>query len=245
VAPVSPHERQEPLAGQPSGPHSGAGLSLAGQILITGFDAFGEHQSLNPSALVVQTLDGQVLAGRTVAAHCLPTQFGVARAQLLDLLNGPLPALVLCLGQAGGRDKIGLERVAINLDDARIADNAGRQPIDEPIVAGGPAAYFSSLPLKACVQALTQADLPAEVSNTAGTYVCNHVFYSLMHALAEHSAQDSASTEVRAGFVHLPWLPQQGSPSLSLDEMVQALRIIALTALSTPVDIKQVGGKIS
>lgn len=150
---------------------------------------------------------------------------------------------MLCLGQAGGRDKIGLERVAINLDDARMADNAGRQPIDEPIVADGPAAYFSSLPLKACVQALTEADLPAEVSNTAGTFVCNHVFYSLMHALAERSA--GASEGVAAGFVHLPWLPQQGSPSLSLDDMVQALHIIALTALSTPVDIKQVGGKIS
>lgn len=193
----------------------------------------------------MQALDRQALAGRTIAARCLPTQFGVARSKLLDLLSGPLPALVLCLGQAGGRDKIGLERVAINLDDARIADNAGRQPIDEPIVAGGPAAYFSSLPLKACVQALTEADLPAEVSNTAGTFVCNHVFYSLMHALAERSAQDPSHKGVAAGFVHLPWLPQQGSPSLSLDDMVQALRIIALTALSTPVDIKQVGGKIS
>ena len=193
----------------------------------------------------MQALDRQALAGRTIAAHCLPTQFGVARSELLDLLSGPLPALVLCLGQAGGRDKIGLERVAINLDDARMTDNAGRQPIDEPIVAGAPAAYFSSLPLKACVQALTEADLPAEVSNTAGTFVCNHVFYSLMHALAERSARDPAGKGVRAGFVHLPWLPEQGSPSLSLDDMVQALRIIALTALSTPVDIKQVGGKIS
>ena len=151
---------------------------------------------------------------------------------------------MLCLGQAGGRANIGLERVAINVDDARIPDNAGRQPIDEPVVMGGPAAYFSSLPLKACVQALGDAGLPAEVSNSAGTFVCNHVFYSLMHALAERG-DDPACSAVRAGFVHLPWLPEQGSPSLPLADMIKALHVIALTALSTPVDLKRVGGTIS
>lgn len=152
---------------------------------------------------------------------------------------------MLCLGQAGGRDKIGLERVAINVDDARIPDNAGGQPIDEPIAPGGPAAYFSGLPLKACVQALSEAGLPAEVSNSAGTFVCNHVFYSLMHALAERSLADPAWARVGAGFVHLPWLPEQGSPHLPLNKMVEALRIIIQTALSTRIDLKRVGGKIS
>lgn len=193
----------------------------------------------------MQALHGQVLAGRKVRACCLPTAFGTARTQLLELLSAAFPELVICLGQAGGRDRIGLERVAINQDDARIADNAGQQPIDEPIVAGGPAAYFSSLPIKACLQALTDAGLPAEVSNTAGTFVCNHVFYSLMHALAERTRREPAWAAVRGGFVHLPWLPEQGSPSLPLGEMQKAVQIIALTALSTQVDLKRVGGSIS
>jgi len=193
----------------------------------------------------VQALHGQFLAGRPIEALCLPTAFGAARGRLLSLLSGQFPELVICLGLAGGREKIGLERVAINQDDARIPDNAGQQPIDEPIVAGGPAAYFSRLPLKACLQALIDADLPAEVSNTAGTFVCNHVFYSLMHALAERATQEPDCAAVRAGFVHLPWLPEQGSPSLPLGEMQRAVEIIALTALSTEGDLKRVGGSIS
>ena len=149
--------------------------------------------------------------------------------------------MVLCVGQAGGRAAIGLERVAINVNDARIADNAGQQPVDEPVVAGGPNAYFSTLPLKACVQALKAAGLPAEVSNTAGTFVCNHVFYSLMHALAQHTGRPA----VPAGFVHLPWMPEQGKPSLPLADMTQALRLIAQTTLLTPNDLRLPGGKIS
>lgn len=193
----------------------------------------------------MQALHGRFLAGRPIEALCLPTAFGAARAELLELLRGPLPELVICLGLAGGRDKIGLERVAINQDDARIPDNAGQQPIDEPIVAGGPSAYFSRLPLKACLQALSDAGLPAEVSNTAGTFVCNHVFYSLMHALAERANREPACAAVRAGFVHLPWLPEQGSPNLPLSAMLKAVQIVALTSLSTQVDLKRVGGSLS
>jgi pyroglutamyl-peptidase len=244
VAPVSPAQCQKPVAGQPLGAHAGPGLSgsAAPGILITGFDAFGEHrdQGDNPSARAAWALRGQSLDEHPIEAVCLPTQFAAARRHLLELLERPW-AMVLCVGQAGGRAAIGLERVAININDARIPDNVGQQPVDEPVVAGGPPAYFSTLPLKACVQALNAAGLPAEVSNTAGTFVCNHVFYSLMHALADRPG----GPRVPAGFVHLPWLPEQGTPSLPLAAMTQALRLIAHTTLLTPTDLRLPGGKIS
>jgi len=244
VAPVSPAQCQKPVAGQPPGAHAGPGLSgsAAQGILITGFDAFGEHrdQGDNPSARAAGALHGQSLDEHPIEAVCLPTQFAAARRDLLELLQRPW-AMVLCVGQAGGRAAIGLERVAININDARIPDNAGQQPIDEPVVAGGPPAYFSTLPLKACVQALIAAGLAAEVSNTAGTFVCNHVFYNLMHALAGRPG----GPRVPAGFVHLPWLPEQGKPSLPLAAMTQALRLIAHTTLLTPTDLRLPGGKIS
>jgi pyroglutamyl-peptidase len=130
---------------------------------------------------------------------------------------------VLALGQAAGRLDFSIERVAINVDDARIADNASAQPIDTPIEPDGPAAYFATWPIKAMVAGLREAGLPASVSNTAGTFVCNHVFYALMHALRAHAA-------VRGGFMHLPLLPEQaarlaGQPSMPLALMVTGVRI--------------------
>jgi pyroglutamyl-peptidase len=244
VAPVSPAQCQEPIAGQPPGAHAGPGLSKksAKRILVTGFDAFGEDRDGgdNPSVRAALALHGQSVDEHPIEAVCLPTQFAASRRDLLELLHRPW-AMVLCVGQAGGRAAIGLERVAININDARIPDNAGQQPIDEPVVAGGPPAYFSTLPLKACVQALIAAGLAAEVSNTAGTFVCNHVFYSLMHALADQPG----GPRVPAGFVHLPWLPEQGKPSLPLADMTQALRLIAHTTLRTPTDLRLPGGQIS
>ncbi len=126
------------------------------------------------------------------------------------------PALVLCVGQAGGRAQLSLERVAINVDDARIPDNAGACPIDAAIATDGPAAYFTTLPIKAMLAALREAGFPAEVSQTAGTYVCNHVFYGLMHALRH----DQSVPGVRGGFIHIPYSPEQaahhpGAPSLA------------------------------
>jgi len=152
---------------------------------------------------------------------------------------------VLCTGQAGGREAITVERVAINVDDARIADNRGAQPIDEAIVEGAPAAYFSSLPLKAIVKALHGERLRADVSQSAGTFVCNHVFYGLMHALA-------ARPEIRGGFLHVPFLPEQAAravppgarppPSMSLDEITRALRVVIATSLAVTADVKEAGG---
>ena len=152
------------------------------------------------------------------------------------------PRMVLALGQAGGRCDLSLERVAINVDDARMADNAGNQPIDEAVVAGGPAAYFSSLPIKAMVAGLRAAGFPASVSQTAGTFVCNHVFYGLQHRLA--------ASGVRSGFMHIPYLPEQasrhpGQPSLPLDTLVSGVRLALELAMTHARDLRLSGGDIS
>ncbi len=201
------------------------------RLLLTGFEPFG-GQDRNPSALVAQALHGEVVAGHRVEAAVLPTAFGAALERLDALLAQHRPALVVACGQAGGRAAIGLERVAINLEDAPLADNAGARPVDRPVVPGGPAAYFATLPVKAVREALHAAGLPAEVSHSAGTFVCNHVFYGLMHRLAQ-----PAWADVRGGFVHLPWLPGQGEPSLPLERQVEALRRVLACAASARDDL--------
>lgn len=215
------------------------------RLLLTGFDAFGEarHTSpaLNPSWLAARALHGKRIAGHQVVAAQLPTVFHASIAELMRLLRLHRPALVICLGLAGGRSALSLERIAVNIDDARIPDNAGMQPVDTPIVAGGPAAYFSTLPIKAMLQALQAAGLAAEVSQTAGTFVCNHVFYGLMHALATQRG----FKRTRGGFIHVPYLPEQGAPSLPLEDLVHGLRLAIATALATPKDIAQGAGAIS
>jgi pyroglutamyl-peptidase len=211
-------------------------------FLVSGFAPFG-GASINPSWLVAQALDGQLIAGAQVVAVQLPCVFGAAIEVMHSAIAQHAPQLVLALGQAGGRSDVSLERVAINVDDARIADNAGAQPLDEPVCAGAPAAYFSTLPIKAIVAALQQAGVPASVSQTAGTFVCNHVFFGLMHGLRR-------SRKVRAGFMHVPLLPQQaaafpGQPSMDLATMVHATRLALLTAASVTEDLRQGGGALS
>jgi len=210
-------------------PRARAALPVA---LVTGFDAFG-GDALNPSTLAAQALHGRRIAGHRVVAAQLPTVFGASRAVLAGLLRTHRPALVLCVGQAGGRGALSLERVAINIDDARIADNTGAQPVDAPVVAQGPAAYFTSLPVKAMLLELHRAGIAAEVSQTAGTFVCNHVFYGLMHLLAT----GRGLRRVRGGFVHVPWLPQQGTPSMPLDDIVRGLQVALRCALTTSSDV--------
>ncbi|OQS40658.1 pyroglutamyl-peptidase I [Chromobacterium haemolyticum] len=207
-------------------------------VLLTGFEPFG-GESVNPSWEAANRLDGEPLAGAVVAARRLPCVFGEALSVLRGEMAALRPALVVAVGQAGGRPELSLERVAINVDDARIADNAGRRPIDRPVVPGGPAAYFSSLPIKAQAAALRAAGIPATVSQSAGTFVCNHVFYGLMHALAGAPA--------RGGFIHIPYLPEQaaahpGAPSMSLDMIVAGLRLALETALTATEDIVETGG---
>lgn len=208
-------------------------------VLVTGFDAFG-GDTLNPSWLIAQALHGRRLAGHKVVAAQLPTVFGDSLAVLRSLLRTHRPALVLCLGQAGGRGALSLERVAINVNDARIADNAQAQPIDTPVVQDGPDAYFTRLPVKAMLQALQRAGIAAEVSQTAGTFVCNHVFYGLMHELATRRGFKT----VRGGFVHVPWLPQQGAPAMTLDDMVRGVSVALRCALGTRADIAQGAGAL-
>ena len=151
---------------------------------------------------------------------------------------------MLCVGQAGGRSELCLERVAINVQDARIRDNDGKQPIDKPVVAGGPSAHFTTLPIKACVAAMRQAGLPAAVSNTAGTFVCNHIFYALMDMAAAHP------TPLRGGFLHIPYVPEQaarlgGAPSMSVDDIVRGIEIILETSASRLADLRTAEGRIS
>ena len=207
-------------------------------ILLTGFAPFG-GETVNPSWEAVRQLDGEMLEGHRIAARRLPVEFGASLDALQAALRETAPVLVLCVGQAGGRAQLSLERVAINVDDARIPDNAGAAPVDEPVVADGPAAYFATLPIKAMLAALRGAGIPAEVSQTAGTYVCNHVFYGLLHALRD--------TPVRSGFLHIPWAPAQaartpGAPSVSIVTVVAALRIALRAALTTTTDQRLAAG---
>jgi pyroglutamyl-peptidase len=208
--------------------------------LLTGFEPFG-GESENPSHEIVRALDGAVIAGHRVVGVTLPTEFARSPIELSRRIARHRPDLVLAVGQAGGRAGISLERVAINLIDARIADNTGEQPVDVPVVAGAPNAYFSTLPLKAMLQALHAAGIPAALSHTAGTFVCNQVFYALAHRLAR------GRRRVRGGFIHVPYLPQQaerhpGAPGMLLETMIEAIRICLDTALTTRDDLHFAAG---
>jgi pyroglutamyl-peptidase len=209
-------------------------------VLVTGFEPFGSDK-VNPSWMAVQALHGRVVGDHRIVGAQLPTVFGRSALVLRDLLHRHHPDLVICTGQAGGRIALSLERVAINVEDARIPDNAGEQPVDTPVVAGGPAAYFSTLPIKAMLAALLEQGVNAEVSQTAGTFVCNQVFYALMHELA--TRPDLGHT--RGGFIHVPWLPGQGQPSMRLEQIVAGLKLAIECALVTVTDIRKEAGALS
>ncbi|NYT36583.1 pyroglutamyl-peptidase I [Allopusillimonas soli] len=211
-------------------------------ILVTGFEPF-EAARVNPSWEAARALDGREISGARIHARQLPCVLATANAALLDAMAQVEPELVLCLGLAAGRADVSVERVAINIVDARIPDNAGSQPIDEPIVPGGPAAYFSTLPIKAMVAALRAKGVPASVSQTAGTYVCNAVFYGLAHHIA------TQRPTVRGGFVHVPCLPEMaallpGAPSMSLETLIYAVATMVETAMATEHDIKVEAGAL-
>ncbi len=189
-------------------------------VLMTGFDPFGGAK-VNPAWEAVRLV--RAPAGVTLVKKEIPTVFRSSGEKLCALLREYDPDLVLLVGQAAGRKKLSFERVAINLDDARIPDNAGDQPKERPIAEDGPAAYFSRLPVKALARAVEEAGVPAEVSLSAGSFVCNHLFYVLMHELRDRS------DEVRGGFVHVPAIPEQlsdmppGTPAMALPEIVKGL----------------------
>jgi pyroglutamyl-peptidase len=212
------------------------------KALVTGFEPFG-GETLNPALAALGRLK-PALGPLTIATRVIPTVFGQALDVLARALDETRPDIVLAVGQAGGRAALSLERVAINLDDAAIADNDGGRPIDRPVIAGGPAAYFATLPIKAAVQALRAAGLPAIVSNTAGTFVCNHLFYGLMHQAA------SRGHSLRGGFLHIPYLPEQaarhaGAPSMAIEHIVQGIEIILAVSAARENDLVLSEGEIS
>lgn len=192
------------------------------KILITGFDPFG-GETINPALEAVHLV--QPPEGVELVRLEVPTVFGTSAMVLAQAAEREKPDVILCVGQAGGRDSVTPERVAINLMDASIPDNAGCQPVDEPVVPGAENALFSTLPVKAMVQAVRDAGIPAKISNTAGTFVCNQLLYSALYLCQKRMPK------TRAGFVHLPYLPSQvsqkpGMPSLALEEMIRALEAI-------------------
>lgn len=216
----------------------------APRVLVAGFEPF-ENDAVNPAWEIARALDGWACEGAVVQAAQLPCVFGRAIDALDAALTGPPLQLVLCVGAAGGRTEISMERAALNIDDARIPDNAGQQPIDLPVVKHGPAAYFSTLPIKAMVRDVRAAGLPAAVSNTAGTFVCNHIFYALMHRLATRPAL----AHTRGGFVHVPYLPEQaaskpGVASMALAAQVEAFRVAIRTALTVRDDVRETAGRL-
>lgn len=183
------------------------------RLLITGFEPFGGER-VNPSWQAVAALPEQV-GGYALYKREIPVVFGAAAREVLALAEEIRPQVILCVGQAGGRSEVTPERFGVNLRDARIPDNAGNQPREEPVVKGAPAAYFATVPVRAMAEAIQRAGLPGAVSNTAGTYVCNDLLYTLLHRFH--------GTAVRAGFLHVPYLPQQGTPAMPLEDMIRAL----------------------
>ena len=194
------------------------------RLLITGFDPFG-GATVNPSWMAVERLPDQI--GECVLCKLqIPTVFGKATAAVLEIARQFCPDTILCIGQAGGRAAVTPERIGVNIRDARIPDNAGNQPRGEFVDSSGPAAYFSTLPVEAMAQAIRDAGVDATVSNSAGAFVCNDVLYSLLHHYD--------GTAVRVGFVHVPYLPEQGAPSMELAQIVRALEA-AITLITKEV----------
>ena len=188
------------------------------KIIVTGFDPFG-GEKINPSIECVKALPE--IEGVEIIRLELPTVFKESAIRLNEVINEVKPDAVLCVGQAGGRPGITMERIAINVDDARIPDNSSQQPIDEVIQGDGEAAYFSTLPIKRIVKAIREVGISAEVSNTAGTFVCNHIMYQALYAATK------TDKPFKAGFMHIPFIPEQTTdkPSLPLEESTKALQI--------------------
>lgn len=211
------------------------------KILVTGFDPFG-GESINPAIESVKRLP-DTIAGADIVKLEIPTVCHVSLSVIKDAIAKEEPDVILSIGQAGGRSDITIERIGINVDDCRIKDNAGKQIIDEPIYADGPAAYFVNLPIKAMVNGIQAVGIPASISNSAGTFVCNHVTYGVQYMI-EHYFPGKQS-----GFIHIPYLPSQvldkvAMPSMELDTIVNALQAAIKAIVEHPEDIKVSGGKI-
>ena len=209
------------------------------KLLLTAFSPFG-GEKINPSLEAVKLVKDKILETDIIKLE-VPTVFGKSIEIVTDAIEKERPDYVLCVGQAGGRYGITPERVAINIDDARIPDNEGNQPIDIPIFADGEPAYFSNLPVKAMVEEIRKEGLPASLSNSAGTYVCNHLMYGVLYTLSKKFK------EVKGGFIHVPFVPEQtvdkpDKPSMSLTDIVRGLEAAIKAAVENQTDINVTGG---
>ncbi len=211
------------------------------KVLVTGFDPFG-GEPINPAWEAVKAMK-DTIAGAEIIKMQIPTVVGKSIEKIHQKMKELQPDLVISVGQAGGRFGVTPERVAINVTDARIPDNEGNQPIDEPIFPDGPAAYFSNLPVKAMVQAIKDAGYPSVLSNSAGTYICNHVMYGILYYI------EKEFPNVRGGFIHVPYAPSQvvnkpSTPSMALADITASLEAAVAAAISSKEDVRAVGGEI-
>ncbi|HIU73668.1 MAG TPA: pyroglutamyl-peptidase I [Candidatus Aphodousia faecipullorum] len=210
------------------------------KVLITGFDPFG-GEKINPAWEAVNALPNEV-DGVEVIKVQIPTVFKKSAQKLFEAIESVKPDAVICVGQAGGRFDFNVERVAINVDDARIPDNEGKQPIDVKIFEDGENAYFATLPIKAMVEEAKKAGVPASVSNTAGTFVCNHIMYSLLYYINKNKLN------IRGGFIHVPYISQQvigkkNTPYMELTTATKGLEASVRAIKNNLVDLKVTGGK--
>ena len=215
------------------------------KILVTGFDPFG-GEKINPALETIKRLPDTILGAQIIKLE-IPTVVGKSLAKIKEAVEKENPDAVLSIGQAGGRSEITVERVGINIDDCRIPDNEGNQPIDEPVVKGGPAAYFVTVPIKAIVENIKAHNIPASISNTAGTFICNHVCYGVAHLAATRTA---TGNPMKSGFIHIPFLPEQVigkpalTPSMSLETIISGITHALEAIVEHGSDIKVSGGKI-
>lgn len=211
------------------------------KVLVTGFDPFG-GETINPAWEAVKMMKDEI-AGAEIVKLQIPVVVGTSIEKIHEKMKEIQPDLVLSIGQAGGRFGVTPERVAINVTDARIPDNEGHQPIDEVIFEDGPAAYFTNLPVKAMVQAIKDAGYPAVLSNSAGTYICNHVMYGILYYI------EKEFPGVRGGFIHVPYAAAQvvdkpGTPSMSITDISASLEAAVRAAVENQKDIQAVGGEL-
>lgn len=211
------------------------------RVLITGFDKFG-GESINPSSLCVNSLPNNI-DNIKIKKITLPTVFKDSSQILEQNIKSFSPNIIICVGQAGGRSKITPERIAINIDDARIPDNIGNSPIDEAIRKDGENAYFSTLPIKAIVDELNKNNIPSAISNTAGTFVCNHIMYEALYITSKNYPN------IKAGFIHIPYIEEQikdkpNMPYIKKEYIITALELIIKTAVNyyDKEDTKVTGG---
>lgn len=210
------------------------------KVLVTGFDPFG-GESINPAWEAVKVIKNEI-AGAEIVTMQIPTVVGKSIEKIHNKMVEINPDIVIAVGQAGGRFGVTPERVAINVTDARIPDNEGNQPIDEPIFADGETAYFSNLPVKAMVQAIKDAGYPASLSNTAGTYICNHVMYGILYYIQKEFPN------VRGGFIHVPFAASQvvekpNTPSMAIADITASLEAAIRAAVEHKDDLKIIGGE--